>query len=234
MTDRLAMGGNNPPAIEAFGMALDDAYATAKDFLDGAPIETQGQADAVGRIVSEARKLRKDADAARADEKRPHDDAAKAVQAKWKPLLERADTIIEAAQRPLTTYLAKLAAQQAEAERHARAEAERKAQEAIAAANNAESMADLERVKALEKEADKAAKDANRAGKAKAQVAGVDRAIGLRSYKVVQVLDMRAALKWLFAHDPAAVEAFIIEYAERNAPTRPMDGVEVTTERRVA
>lgn len=215
-------------------MALDDAYATAKDFLDGAAIETQGQADAVGRIVSEAKKLRKDADAARADEKRPHDDAGKEVQAKWKPLLERADTIIQAAQRPLTTYLAKLAAQQAETERLARVEADRLAQEAIAAAQCVVSMDDLERVKLLEKEADKAAKTATRAGNAKAHVAGVDRAIGLRSYKVVQVLDMRAALKWLFAHDPAAVQAFIVEYAERHAPTRPMDGVSVEIERRVA
>jgi len=86
----------------------------------------------------------------------------------------------------------------------------------------------------VEKEADKAAKSATRAGNAKAHVAGVDRAIGLRSYKVVQVLDMRAALKWLFAHDPAAVQAFIVGYAERHAPTRPMDRVEVTTERKVA
>lgn len=228
------IGHNNPPAFEAFSMALDDAYATAKDFLDGAPVENQGQADAIGRIVAEVKKLRKDADAARVEEKRPFDEGAKAVQAKYRPFFERADTIIEAAQRPLTTYLAKLAAQQAEAERLARVEAERKAQEAIAAARSAESMADLENVRLLEKEADKAAKDANRAGKAKAHVAGMDRAIGLRSYKVVQVVDTRAALKWLFAHDAAAVEAFVVDYAERHAPTRPMDGVEVSVQRRVA
>lgn len=228
------IGHNNPPPFEAFSMALDDAYVTAKDFLDGAPVENQGQADAIGRIVSEAKKIRKDADAARADEKRPHDEAAKAVQAKWKPLLERADTIIEAAQRPLTTYLAKLAAQQAEAERLARAEAERKAQEAIAATRSAESMDDLERAHALEKEADKAAKDANRAGRAKAHVAGLDRAIGLRSYKVATVTDRRAALNWIARHDPAALEAFVAEYAQRHAPTRPMDGVSVIVERRAA
>ncbi len=228
------LGHNNPPAFEAFSMALDDAYSTAKDFLDGAPIENQGQADAVGRIVAETKKLRKDADAARAEEKRPHDEAAKAVQAKWKPLLDRAETIIEAAQRPLTTYLAKLAAQQAEAERIAREEAERKAQEAIAAARKAESMDDLEHAKALQDEADKAAKEAAKAGRAKAHVAGGERAIGLRSYKVATVTDRRAALNWIAKHDPAALTAFIEEYATRHAPTRPMDGVEVTVERRVA
>jgi hypothetical protein len=228
------IGHNNPPAIDAFGMALDDAYATAKDFLDGSPIETQGQADAIGRIVSEVKKIRKDADAARAEEKRPHDEAAKAVQAKWKPLLDRADTIVTAAQRPLTTYLAKLAAQQAEAERLARVEAERAAQAAIEAQRQADGVEAIEQAKRLQDEADKAAKAANKAGKAKAHVAGVDRAVGLRSHRVATVTDHRAALLWIAKNDAAAVNAFVEDYARRNAPTRPMDGVEVTTERRVA
>jgi hypothetical protein len=234
MTDRLAIGGNSPPAIDAFSMALDDAYATAKDFLDGQPIENQGQADAIGLIVSEVKKLRKDVDEARKAEKRPHDDAAKAVQAKWSPLLERADTITEAAQRPLTTFLAKLAAQQVEAERAAREVADRLAQEAIAASRQANSMDDLERVKDLQKIADRAAKDAKRAGNAKAHVAGMDRAIGLRSYKVATVTDRRAALNWIVRHDPDAITAFIEDYAHRHAATRPMDGVDVALERRVA
>ncbi len=228
------IGHNNPPAIDAFGMALDDAYATAKDFLDGSPIETQGQADAVGRIVSEVKKIRKDADAARAEEKRPHDEAAKAVQAKWKPLLDRADTIVTAAQRPLTTYLAKLAAQQAEVERLARQEAARAAQVAIEAQRQADGVEAIEEAKRLQKEADAAAKAAAKAGNAKAHVAGVDRAIGLRSSKVATVTDRRAALNWIAKHDPDALSQFVDDYARRNAPTRPMDGVEVTVERKVA
>lgn len=228
------IGHNNPPAIDAFGLALDDAYETAKDFLDGSPIETQGQADAIGRIVSEVKKIRKDADTARADEKRPHDEAAKAVQVKWKPLLDRADTIITAAQRPLTDYLAKLAAKQAEAERLARVEAEKAAQAAIEAQRQADSVEAIEAAKALQKEADAAARAASKAGKAKAHVAGADRAIGLRSHRVAQVNDHRAALLWIAKNDPDAVNVFVEEYARRNAVTRPMDGVEVVTERRVA
>ena len=234
MTDRLGIGGNNPPAFEAYSMALDDAYLTAKDFLDGKPIGGQAEADAVGRIVSETKKLRRDADAARAEEKRPHDEAGKAVQAKWKPLLDRADTIIAAAQKPLTACLNKLAEEQAEAERIAREQAELAAQEAIAAARAAESMDDLERVKDMEAAAEQAAKEAAKAAKAKAHVEGVDRAVGLRTYKVATVTDRRAALNWIARHDPAALEAFVADYARRFAPTRPMDGVEVTIERRVA
>ncbi len=234
MTDRHGIGGNNPPAIDAFGMALDDAYETAEDFLDGSPIETQGQADAVGRIVSEVKKIKKDADAARAEEKRPHDEAAKAVQAKWKPLLDRADTIVTAAQRPLTTYLAKLAAKQAEVERLAREEAAKAAQAAIEAQRQADSVEAIEAAKRLQDEADAAAKAAAKAGRAKAHVAGVDRAVGLRSYRVATVVDRRAALNWIAKNDPDALSQFIDDYARRNAPTRPMDGVEVTTERKVA
>ena len=235
MTDRHGMGGNQPPANEAFSLALEDAYATAKDFLDGSELETKGQADAVGRIISEVKKIKKDAETARKAEKEPHLEAGRAVDAKWKPLADRADTIIKAAQAPLTAYLNKLAAQQAEEQRKAREEADRKAQEAIeaqrASAGNVEA---IEKAETLQREADLAAKEAAKASKAKAHVAGVDRAVGLRTYKVATVTDRRAALNWIAKHDPEALTAFVEDYARRHASTRPIDGVIVNEERRVA
>jgi hypothetical protein len=237
VTDRLAIGGNSPPLFDAYTMALDDAYDTAKDFLDGSPIENQGQADAVGKIVSEVKKLKRDADAARAEEKRPHDDAAKAVQAKWKPLLDRADTIITAAQKPLTAYLNKLAEKQAEAERIAREEADRKAQEAIAAAR-ALTTADggidaLERVQEMEREAEDAAKAAAIAAKEKPLVAGMDRRVGLRTYNYADVADYRLLLEHVMKHDPEPLKAWLADYAQRALPMR-LPGVIVRTEKRVA
>jgi hypothetical protein len=63
------------------------------------------------------RKARKDADEARVAEKKPHDDAAKAVQAKWTPLLDKCELAETTAKKALAPYLiAKEAAQQAEAE----------------------------------------------------------------------------------------------------------------------
>jgi hypothetical protein len=227
------IGHNNPPAFDAFSLALDDAYDTAKDFLDGAPIENQGQADAVGRIVGEVKKIKKDADEARKDEKRPHDEAAAAVQAKWKPLLDRAETILAAAQKPLTAYLNKLAEEQREAERIAREEAARKAQEAIEASRQAEGLDAIERARELEKEADKAAKEAARSGKAKAHVTGADRAIGLRTYKVATVEDYPALLRHIKQTDPGALRAWLDEYARKALPMQ-LPGVNVTTERKVA
>ena len=236
--DTPGLGHNQPPAHESYSIALEDAYATAKDFLDGEPLTTQGQADAVGRIISEVKKIKKDADEARQEEKKPHLLASKAVDAKWKPLAERADTIIKAAQAPLTVHLRKLEDEQREAERKAREEAERKAQEAIEAqralARTEGGFEAVERAEALQKEADQAAKDAARASKAKAHATGVDRAVGLRTYKVVTVTNHRDALKWIMAKDPNAVSTFVDEYAQRNAKNRPMDGVTVTEEKRVA
>lgn len=233
-----AIGANNPPAFDAYSMALEDAYATAKDYLDGTPIENQGQADSVGRIVAEVKKIKRDADAARADEKAPHLQAGRAVDAKWKPLEDRADTIIKAAQAPLTAFLSKLAAEQAEVERLARIEADRKAQEALSAARNIAGsetvgIEAIEHAKALQDEADALAKAAGRAGKAKAHVTGMDRAIGLRTYKVATVTDYAALLRHVREHDPEPLKAWLDEYARKALPMQ-LPGVEVTTERRVA
>lgn len=237
-TDRVVTTkDNNPPAFDAYSMALDDAYSTARDFLDGQPIENQGQADAIGRIVGEVKKIKKDADAARADEKAPHLAATRAVDGKWKPLIDRADTILAAAQKPLTVYLTKLAEEQREAERVAREEAARKAQEAIEAQRAADgSVEAVERAKALQRHADAAHKDAKRAGREKAHVAGMDRAIGLRTYWTHEITDRRELLNWVAKNDAASLSAMLDEYARKAVANgvRWLPGVTITEERKVA
>lgn len=227
------IGHNSPPAFDAYSLALEDVRLEAGNFLDGSPLETQEQADALGVIVTTAKRLRRDADAARAEEKRPHDDAAKAVQSKWKPLLDQVDAITSAAQAPLTDFLARKEAEQQEAARIAREEAERIQREALAAeraaAGNIEA---TEQARQLAKDADKAVKAANRADKAKAHVAGMDRAVGLRTYRLVTVTDRRALLEWVMRNDAEALAEFLTEYAERRGAALP--GVEITTERRAA
>ena len=231
------IGHNMPPAIDAFSMELDNVYTEAKNWLDGAAIENQAQADAVGVIMSTARKIKKDADAARAEEKRPHDEAGKAVQAKWKPLLDRADAILSAAQKPLATFLqAEQDRQRAEAER-ARLEAHRLQQEAIA--KQRESAGNLEATEEaaeLQKQADKAVKIAAKAEKARPNVAGADRAIGLRTAWVGVVTDRRELLAHVMRHDPEALTAFLSEYARKAVAggTRSLPGVDITPERKAA
>lgn len=233
MTDPAPIGHNAPPKFDALSLALDDARDTAKDFLDGTAIDHQGQADAIGKIVSEVKKLRKAADDARKEEKEPHLAASRATDAKWKPLDEKAANIITAVSKPLTEWLSKEAARQAREAQEARDAANAK-QEAAINAQRA-SAGNLEAVEAaadLQKEADAALKVAARAEKAKPQVAGLDRAIGLRSRRVAEVTDYRALLDWLTLNDRPALEAFMDEYAQRKLAALP--GVEIHTERSAA
>lgn len=228
------IGHNMPPAIDAFSMALDDVYMTAKDYLDGAPVENQAQADAIGVIMATARRIRRDADTARAEEKQPHDLASKAVQEKWRPLLTRADNIVTAAQKPLTAFLEAEQARQREAAEAARIEALRLQQEAQAARQaSAGNLAAVEQAEALQKDADRAVKAAGRAEKAKPNVAGMDRAVGLRSHQVATVTDHRALLEHVMKTDPAPLKAWLNEYARKSLPAQ-LPGVTITSERRAA
>lgn len=234
MNDRTAIGSNNPPAHEMFSMALDDVYVEAKNFLDGAAIDTKEQADAIGVILSTARRIRRDADTKRAEEKRPHDEAGKAVQATWRPLLERADNIIAAAQKPLTAYLEAEERRQREEAAKAREDALRAQQEAIAAARQAEgNLEAIEEANALQTSADKAMKEAAKSEKVKPQASGFGRAVGLRSYQVVDVTDRALLLRHVKATDPEALTAFLAEYARKALPAQ-LPGVTIRTEKRAA
>src|SRR6187551_2387581 len=124
------IGHNNPPPFEAFSLDVDDLFATAKDFLDGQPIETEGQAESVAAILDHARKTWKAADEQRKVEKRPHDDAAQAVQDQWNPLLARVKKVETVAKAASGAWLVKLDNEQRAAAAAAQAEADRLAQAA--------------------------------------------------------------------------------------------------------
>ena len=131
------IGHNRPPEptpFDAFDAHLADLLETAKGFLDGEGVNTEAEATAVSRLLDDARRAGKDADLARAAEKKPHDDAAKGVQAKWKPLLERAELISSTAKRALQPWLTKLEGERQAARDAARAEAEAAAKAARDAA----------------------------------------------------------------------------------------------------
>lgn len=226
---------NATPDI-AFSMAVDDLYAEAANFVDGAPVETQGQADALAKIITDAKLIRKDADAARKTEKQPHDEAAKAVQAKWMPVLTKVDDVIAAVQKPLTSWLQ---AQEVEAQRvadEARANAYRLAAEAIAAAKTSGSLEDLTATRELQDAAVKAGKQANFAAKAKSHVQGGGRAIGLRTYWEASLIDSAAALKWARETHPEQLREFLRELAGKavNAGAREIPGFTITNQRKVA
>ncbi|RDC59751.1 hypothetical protein HME9302_00946 [Alteripontixanthobacter maritimus] len=228
------IGHNNPPPIVYFSNALDDVRDEAANYLDGKPIETQAQADAVGLFLSTARKIKADADKVRKAEKEPHLKAGKAVDAEWKPIDKKADDVITAGRAPLTAWLQKLEAIQAEEARKAREEADRQQQAAIEARRASEgNLEALEQANALQDEADRAAKDAKRAEKVKPLVAGEGRSLSLRSRQVAIVTDRKALLEHVMKTDPNALTEWLEGYATRALPSK-LPGVEIETQRSAA
>jgi hypothetical protein len=108
LDQRHAIGANYPPEPDPFDAIkchVEDLAETARGFLDGSGVTTQAEADAVSKLMDEGRKASKAADGARADEKRPHDEAGKAVQAKFKPLIESADRVVTICKQALAPFL---------------------------------------------------------------------------------------------------------------------------------
>jgi hypothetical protein len=217
------LGHNNPPepsSFEGFDIHLTDLFEEAKHFLDGSGVNSDAEAEAVSKLLDLIRTTSKDADKARAAEKKPHDDAGKAVQAKWKPLLDRADMAVDTCKRVLAPWLAKK-----EAEARAAAEAARKEAEARAAAA----------AEALVKDAKKANADANRAEKARPQAAGGARATTLRSYFTAELTDARSALAHYVATNPGAIKSALQALADTDVREgkRAIPGFIIHEEKRV-
>lgn len=216
----------NAPRHIAFEMEVDELFATVSDTLEGTEtVENDDQDAALDAIMADIRRVRKDAETARKDDKEPHLAAGRAVDEAYKPITTKCDLAMEAIKRLLTPYRT--------AKQAAKDEVARKAREDAAALLQA-AQAKHAAPEHLQAEYD-AEVEMKAASKLVAQANRIDReATGLRTFKIVTVTDYRAALKWLFERDRDAVSAFIDEYARKHAPTRPMDGVTVTEERKAA
>lgn len=236
---RLGIGGNSPPEptpFDGFSVHIGDLYEEAKNFLDGEAISSEGEAEAVAALLSQLRTASKDADKCRAAEKKPHDDAAKAVQAKWKPLLDRCDLATDAAKKALVPWLQKVEDEQRAIAEAARKEAEERANAAAEAARKtaANDIGAREETERLIKDADEAAKVAKKAAGTKAHAAGGARAVGLRSYYSPTLIDPVEALKHYRATRPAELRAFLTRLAETDVHNgaRSVPGFEIIEERR--
>lgn len=233
---RVVIGDNMPPPFVAHSANIDDLYEEAANFLDDQPIENEGQAQAIAKILDDARRAFKAADEQRKTEKRPHDEAAQAVQDAWNPLLARAKRIETVAKAAQTDWLLKLdVLQRAEAEK-ARLEAERLQSEALAAKAAVSDLTASAAVEELLADAGKATRLAAKLDKAKPQVAGGSRAQGLRTKYVAELSDSVAALRHYREHQPEALKQWLTEQAQRdvNAGARLIPGFNVNEERKAA
>lgn len=237
------IGHNNPPpdtcaTADDFRASIDELLEEARNWLDDKGVQSQADADGVSKLLEELRRTSKDADKARAAEKKPHDDAAKAVQAKWKPIIDKADLAAKVCKQALTPFLTKLAdekrAREEEARRQAEA-AEIAAQQAFAQTGPS----DLEAREEAERLA-KAAKDAEaefkRTAKEKTHAKGGSRAIGLRTSYVAEIENANDFAKWAWVNCRADMDAFLADLAQRLVRNgqRGMPGVNVVPKQEAA
>lgn len=225
--------------FEAVKAHVDDLYDEAKNWLDGASIETDGQADGLGQLLDALRKADKAAEDARKSEAKPFDDGKKAVQARYKPLQEKTERAISTVKAALAAWMLKKERERAAAAEAARKEAEAKLAEAAAGARAAQASEDLEQVEAAEiivRQANVAQRQATKLETTRVNVAGAERAIGLRAYNVAELSNPLEALDYYIANETDAILELVLKLAQRDVDRgrRSIPGVNVVTHHRVA
>ena len=175
-------------------------------------------ADGLSKLINLLRAAEKAADALRVVEKKPHDEAGAAVQAKFKPITDKCKRAIDGCKKALTPWLEKVEA----AKRATEAAAKKAAEEAIRAAQEAlrtsdpTNLEDREAAEVLVQDAKFAQIDARKATKdtAKASSGGVGRAVSLRTTYSPVMTDPVVAARHFWGTKPAEMKAFIQSLAE--------------------
>lgn len=218
---------NNPPdpideALAAFG----DTISEAESWLDGKPVETEGQMKAVDALTKEIKAARKAVESAEESEAKPIYDQWKAAKARYKPTLDDLDRIVKGLVAAVDGFKRRLAAEKEAARKKAEAEAweaTRKAQEAARLADA--SNIDVQRQAAAAQAEAEALQQA-------AMAARHDTVKGMRWYDCYEIIDHRKALHWIAANDRDAMTAFIEAYVAKNAKRMPEDAVRNYKEQR--
>jgi hypothetical protein len=199
-----AIGHNMPPPFEAWSIHIEELFEMANGIGEATNDEQEAALDS---LMDDFRKAKRDADKDRAAEKKPHDDAAKAVQDKWKPLLTRCDIALDHIKKALTPYRAVKLKAIEEAARKAREDAAAKQAEALASFASTD-LDDRYEAELIAKQAKAAQVAANK----------LDRtATGLRTVWRAEVTNRKDALLHYIQTQPEAFEALVQSLADRDA-----------------
>jgi len=255
------IGHNQPPVEEvpseavevssdidpftAYKIDVDDVYGEAKNYLDGAEITTQSEADDVTRIMDLAKKAADAAEAKRVELKKPHDDAAKIVQARWKPLVDRAVNVQTVAKTALGKWLIKVQKDQRDEAARVAKLASDAALSAVSEYRAAQDSGDLTAIENAEESVQTARdilKTADLLEKARpsAKVEGMSRGVGLVTVWKAE-LDLAEddkpkpstlLARWAFARDPERCIDLFMQMAREDvrAGTREIPGVNIYSE----
>lgn len=220
------IGDNNPPPptpFEAVQQEILDLYDEAKNWCDGEPITTPGQAESVGKLRDLIRAAEKRAEELRVELVKPLDAAKKEVQDRFNPLIQKdkgKTALAKAAcNKALAPYLKKLDDEQRQRSIELANLAAQRAEEAQAAARVAAQTGNLEHMEKAEELIDAAkdtAKVAKLADQAKPQVAGLNKAIGMRSIWRAEMNDPGKALAHYRATKPGELKEWLREMARKD------------------
>ena len=234
-----AIGHNRTP-FELIQEKIEGLYEEAKQYLDGAAIESQGQADDLGNLLRMIQAAEKEAEALRKEENKPFDDGKKEVQARYNELIgdtkaKKGLTVLakDIIKQALQPWLDKLDAEKREAERKAAEEAEQARQAALAKLEASREAPDLsvreeaEELLSDAREAEKAAKSAERD---RARAGGIGRAVGMRSVWKADLVSLNDAVTHYYERDSAALAQLVTQLANRDVRNgaRDIPGFEIT------
>jgi uncharacterized membrane protein len=220
------IGHNNPPdPIDEALAPYADAIAEVEGWLDGEPIDSDGQLDATTGLHKTIKQALKDVKLARDNEVTPLHDAWKAGVARWKPTLDDLDRMAKGIVSIQSAFKRQKIAEIEAAKRkawqevdEARRAAEKAAREASAGNIEAQREAEAARQAAMDAEA-----QASKQAKAKVG--------GMRTARKYEITDHRAALHWIAKNDKDAMTAFIEGYVGKNHKSSAIDGVKTWTEK---
>lgn len=242
---RAVIGDNGGPeltAFEAIKINIVDLYDEAKLWLNGEPVTTQEQADALNTLKARIKDAMKAAETQRVIEGAPHKQAIDEIQARYNELIGSNKSVTgialkaeEAVNAALKPYLVELDRQQQEAAHIAREEAERKQREAMEAmrardAANLQQREEAERLVAEAQQADAAAKQAE---KVRAHAKGDGRATGLRTVHRAVMVDRQLAAKWVWLDRNEELMTWIQDQADKavRGGARSIAGFEIREEK---
>ncbi|WP_425087804.1 hypothetical protein [Stappia sp.] len=214
-------------------MEIGALYDEARNWADGAAIETQDQHDAAEKVRDAIHDAGKRADEMRKEEKRPLDEQIKAIQDRYNPLIQPKKGKVDVAKAALGDLLAewrrKIAAEKEAAAEAARLEAEAKRRVAEEAIQSSRGDIDArEEAEALLTDAKAAEKQAKRADKA------ATTGKGLRTHWSAELVDLDAAVRHYWSRNREAFERLVQELANADvrAGKRDIPGIRVIEEKR--
>lgn len=220
---RAIMGANLPPSDRTpFDVVKDklvDLHMEAKNWLDGAPVDTAELAAGVEKLEVDLKAAIKAANAERDTEYRPHNEAKTAIQSKYDPLIggSKCDggiggSALSSCKAALTPWRIKVQAEKDAAAAAARKAADAKIAEAIAAhkAADASNLAETEAANALLEASAKAQRIAKAAEKATTTKTGLR-----TTYHAVMLAGgLQDAARHIWTNDQDALAAFVQSWAD--------------------